>query len=58
MRGFYFASLEEANEWLDFEEPEDNETEYLFYKENDRFHEWERWRIAWASKLSPSLQLA
>lgn len=56
--GDYFHSAAEADEWLAFEEPTDEETEYLFYKENDRFHEWERWRIAWASSLSTTLQLS
>lgn len=41
--GWYFQSLEEAEEWLDFDENPD-EQERRSYAQNDTFEEWVKWR--------------
>lgn len=60
--GFYFRSLQEADEWLDFEADAD-EQERAFYKENDRFEEWQGywlpiWETLIALDLTPDEYLA
>lgn len=44
--GRYFATSDEADEWLDFECHED-EAEAKSYAENDHYNEWSIWRAIW-----------
>ena len=45
----YFNSIEEARAWLDPDDASEDDIEQKYYQENDRFHEWEKWRDLWLS---------
>jgi hypothetical protein len=44
--GPWFRSIEEADEWLDFE-CNDNDAEYAAWYEPDHYAEWEDWKHKW-----------